>query len=131
MKNNIHCSRFQFFAAVFLLSIATSANAAPVSDGAVTIVAPGAAASMEGDTYNVYPFSLYPDGYYQQLYDASLFGGQSGVVNQILFRIDGSAFSDFTSAHNIEVRLSHTSVTPATMSTTFADNIGTDETVVL
>ena len=42
--------------------------------GAVTIVAPGTAASTEGDTYNVYPFN-FVHGYYQQLYDASLFGG--------------------------------------------------------
>ena len=99
---------------------------------AVTIVDPGAASSTEGDIYNGYPFSLYPDGYYQQLYDATLFGGQSGVIEQILFRLDGDAIgATFDSAYDIEVRLSHTSATPDTMSMTFADNIGADEAVVL
>jgi len=101
-----------------------------ISNGA-TIIAPGAAATTEGDEYNVYPFSLYPDGYYQQLYDASLFSGQSGVIDQIQFRLDGDAIgATFDSAHNIEVRLSHTSITPDTMSTTFSNNVGSDETIV-
>jgi len=101
-----------------------------MSAQAVMVVAPGAAASIEGDTYNVYPFRLEPEAIYQQLYDASLFGGQSGIVEQILFRID-SLGSPGSSTFDLEVRLSHTSVTPDTMSTTFADNIGTDEMVVL
>ena len=105
------------FVLIFAMYISMSAQA-------VTIVAPGAVASTGGDTFNVYPFGLYPDGYYQQLYDASLFGGQSRIVEHILFRIDESETSPTSSIHNIEVRLSHTSVTPATMSTTFADNIG-------
>ncbi len=91
-----------------LASIVMLALGAPSLAGAVTIVAPGAAASMEGDTFNVYPFALHPEGYYQQLYDASLFGGQSGIVEQILFRIDGSG-SEFSRSIDLEVRLSHTS----------------------
>lgn len=96
---------------------------------AVTIVTPGAAAGTEGNSNNGYPFNLADGIFYQQLYDASLFGGQSGTVDQILFRVDDGDAS-FAEMLNLEVRLSHTTVSPAAMSSTFANNVGADETVV-
>jgi len=39
--------------------------------------------------------------------------------------------SSFSTTYDLEIRLSHTTVTPSTLSTTFASNIGIDETLVL
>lgn len=101
----------------------------------VTIVVPSEQGAVEGDLPNSFPFDL--DSFvasgsqrYQQVYDASDFPGPI-TIGAIWFRPDagsGAAFSATISA--IEVRLSTTSRTPTTLSATFADNVGADETVV-
>lgn len=97
---------------------------------AVTIVTPNQNAATEGDSNNAFPFNT-GDMRYQQIYDASLFSGQSGTIDQLLFRVDDGDGSFGPTNFDIEIRLSHTTATPATMSTTFANNIGGDETLVL
>lgn len=99
------------------------------TSSAVTIVAPGDLAGAEGGSSNSFPFS-FGTMRYQQVFDASHFGGISGVIDEIRFRVDGNDPS-FSQTFDLEMRLSHTSVTPNTLSTTFANNIGGDETLVL
>lgn len=99
---------------------------------AITIVTPPGNAAVEGDSNNASPF-FSDNARYQQLYDASLFGGQTGLIDRIRFRLDGAVIgSGFGPANfDLEIRLSHTATTPATISPTFATNIGADETLVL
>lgn len=68
---------------------------------------------------------------YQQVYAASEFGGQAGIVDKLLFRLNcGKAAFDITGL-DLEVRLSHTDKAPLGLSKVYADNIGADETLVL
>ena len=98
---------------------------------AATVVVPPGNEFTEGDSNNGFPFRLSEAFRYQQLYDAAAFGGQRGVVEEIRFRVDEIDTSFLNVPIDLEVKLSHTSVTPATRSTTFSDNIGADETLVL
>ncbi len=72
---------------------------------------------------------------YQQIYDASQFSALSGaaLITQIIFRPDASQFGGAcaTTYANIQIDLSTTSATPSTLSTTFASNVGADNTTVL
>ncbi len=99
---------------------------------AVVIVAPPGNAGSDGDINNSFPF-FQSSMRYQQLYDASLFGGQSGIIDKISFRFDrivaGSSHGPVNM--DLEIRLSHTATTPAAISGTFASNSGPDQTLVL
>jgi hypothetical protein len=101
------------------------------------VVVPNANTSVEGDINNGYPFNLSLFGLssmrYQQVYDSSQFSSLGGpvLINQILFRPDafsGAAFS--STLPSIQIDLSTTSATPASLSTTFANNVGADDRVV-
>ena len=94
------------------------------------IVAPNENASIEGDSNNCYPFScsIYR---YQQVFNSSFFGSQSGIIEEIAFRLDGNSQSFSNQSFDLEIRLSNTNTSAGTLSTTFANNIGSDETLVL
>jgi hypothetical protein len=100
----------------------------------VFIVSPGTATSVEGNSANSYPFSIGSFGMrYQQVYGASDFSALSGpgLITQILFRPDATFGAAFTSiAPNVQIDLSTTSAAPDGLSTTFADNVGANDTVV-
>ena len=96
---------------------------------AETIVAPGDLEFVEGNSNNCYPYICGPQRY-QQVYEASHFDGISGVIDQIRYRVDRGS-GGFSNTYDLEIRLSHTSVTATTLSTVFEDNIGGDETLVL
>jgi hypothetical protein len=100
-----------------------------------TIVAPGTDTSTEGSGNNGFPFNITGFGLssmrYQQVYASSQFSSGPILINAILFRPDafqGAAFS--STLPNIQIDLSTTSVTPSTISTTFANNVGANDTVV-
>lgn len=109
--------------AVFFAATASTAHA-------TLIVAPGAAAAVEGDSNNCFPFTCGAQRY-QQVYDSSIFGGATGAITEIRFRVEDGYSSFINQPFDLLVRLSHTTATPATLSTTFASNIGADETTVL
>jgi hypothetical protein len=99
---------------------------------AVPLVVPNAQAGSEGNDANLGPF-FDTSVRYQQVYSASQFGSTDPLtISQISFRPDG-AVSDadltvfFTS---VRIDLSTTSRTPATLSSTFADNVGADNATV-
>jgi hypothetical protein len=99
-----------------------------------TVVVPNSATTTEGNSNNSYPFDLTEAGLssqrYQQVYAASQFGG-GGLITQIIFRPDAFAGHAFTSAlPDIQIDLSTTSAADDGLSTTFADNVGADDTVV-
>jgi len=103
-----------------------------------TVVVPNSAATTEGDTNNSWPFNIaaggLPSQRYQQVYAASQFGGLpsgGGLITQIVFRPDAFAGQAFTSTlPDIQIDLSTTSATDDGLSSTFANNVGADDTVV-
>ena len=97
---------------------------------AETVTVPAANELTEGNSAIVVPFGSTLQRY-QQVYDASEFPDPIGIVD-MRFRPDdpfGLAFVDETIT-NIEIRLSTTASAVDALSTTFADNIGADETLV-
>ncbi len=99
---------------------------------AATIVVPNSLAAREGNTNNSFPFNTGPSRY-QQVYAASEFASSAEpeLIAQILFRPDavfGNAFS--STLPNIQINLSTTSVAPDGLSMTFANNVGSNDTVV-
>lgn len=101
-----------------------------------TIVAPSGAATSEGNANNSFPFNIsaangITDMRYQQLYDASLFtGSRRGalLITQIIFRPNDFAFS--STLPDIQINLSTTNVADDSLSSTFAQNVGANDTVV-
>ncbi len=115
-----------------LLACAASLCLVSGTASAIQIVAPGDLEFVEGNSNNCFPYICGPQRY-QQIYDASHFAGISGVISEIRYRVDGDfpASGSFSNTYDIEIRLSHTLLTPATLSAIFAANIGADETLVL
>ncbi len=108
-----------------------------------TIVAPNNLATTEGDASNGFPFNISDSTIvegglasqrYQQVYAASEFdtlGGLELLITQILFRPDATFGTAFSSVlPNIQINLSTTSAAPNGLSTTFANNVGSDDKVV-
>ncbi len=112
------------------------------------IVAPGAQAASEGSISNYYPFAI--DIYdpanplfnanpltsqrYQQAYDQSLFAGYAGPLSleRISFRPDavyGGVFS--ATLPNIQISLSTTPRAMDELTSVFADNVGSDDTIIV
>jgi hypothetical protein len=101
------------------------------------VIVPNANISVEGDSNNGFPFNLSLFGdtnmRYQQVYDSSQFSTLGGpvLIHQILFRPDATTGAAFSSTlPDIQIDMSTTSATPATLSTTFANNVGADDRVV-
>ncbi len=100
------------------------------------IVAPGAQAGVEGNSNNAYPFSLggFPaTARYQQIFGAPQFSSLSGpvLITQIAFRPDSLGGNTFhKTLSNVQINLSTSTANPEALSTTFANNVGADNTVV-
>lgn len=111
---------------VAALAFASAATASPIT--------PGGYANTEGNDGNSIPFSAgFNVDRYQQVYDAAGFGGASGTVSSVAFRLDGidSHEPGFTAlVLDLLVSLSHTAVNSETISTDLGGNIGADATVV-
>jgi hypothetical protein len=102
-----------------------------------TVVVPSARKTTEGNAENFFPLDLGDLGLhsqrYQQVYKASEFTSFGGPirVTEIAFRPDpfwGDAFQ--TTLPGVEIHLSTTSKVPDGLSTTFASNLGADDTLV-
>lgn len=102
----------------------------------VPVLVPDTHRLIEGDAATCVPFALGCEGAgdtgrYQQVFDASAFSGTVGVVDMLVLRVDCEVGPIEVLGPAVEVRLSHTTAAPGRLSTIFADNAGTDETVVL
>lgn len=101
-----------------------------------SLVVPGANELVEGSYDNGYPFNLdffsRSSMRYQQAYGASEFGSSPVLITQILFRPDGNFGSAFnTILPSVQINLSTTSQAIDGLSSVFANNVGSDDTVVL
>ena len=137
-------------AAIFLLILVILTRGAVYAQnaGVQTIVVPNSVATIEGNGHYGFPFNLDPFGIlsqrYQQIFGASEFASVSGLflITKIAFRADsdtqlfffpdGQPFSGpFSSTiANIQINLSTTSKAPGGLSVNFAENVGSDNTVV-
>jgi hypothetical protein len=97
--------------------------------GADAIVVPNTLATVEGNDSNFGPF-FNNSVRYQQVYSASQFSSSAGPlqITEIAFRPDGSVTDPtlFLRFDSVEIDLSTTSRTAATLSTDFASNAGAD-----
>jgi hypothetical protein len=102
------------------------------------LVVPNANAAAEGNTNNIRPFVSATGSNgglrYQQVYSASQFGAFAGAprqITQIAFRNDGTFGQPFAvTLPSANVHLSTTTQAPDALSTTFAANVGPDDTAV-
>jgi hypothetical protein len=102
---------------------------------AATIVVPGTNLTTEGNDNNSYPFNIsdfdQTSQRYQQAYSSVAFGVTPILISGIDFRPDaflGKPFSVILSS--IRIDLSTTSRAVNNLSLTFANNVGTDNTIV-
>src|ERR1039458_5793798 len=94
-------------------------------------VVPNALTAVEGNSSNIIPFQSPDDRstpmWSQQVYQASEFGGPISIV-RIAFRPNGDFGAAFSmTIPDVRIDLSTTSVTPDTLSSTFANNLGADD----
>lgn len=97
------------------------------------IVVPNGNTAVEGSGANSFPFATVavPTQRYQQVYAASQFGVSPVVITQIAFRPDAVFANPFAyTIANIQINLSTTAAAPDGLSTTFANNVGPNDTVV-
>jgi hypothetical protein len=102
------------------------------------LVSPNGQAAVEGNSNNGFPFNIanfsLTSQRYQQVYNASdfsAFGGTARLITQIAFRPDaffGGAFSSTLSS--IQIDLSTTAASADSLSSTFANNVGGNDTTV-
>jgi hypothetical protein len=99
------------------------------------IVVPNEYELVEAPSGNAIPFNwLFDSHRFQQVFAASEFSALSGpeFIRELALRPDagnGSAFDHVLP--DVQINLSTTSATPATLSATYADNVGADDTVVV
>jgi hypothetical protein len=119
----------------FLTAIVALAMLATMAEGArAGLVVPNSLETVEGDDSNILPFSIGDFGLtsmrYQQVYAASEFP-EPLLITAIHFRPDALFGIPFESTlPSIQINLSTTSAVPDALSTTFADNVGLDDTIV-
>ena len=124
------CASAQFVSLVSLLLVSFAAGSARADE----VVVPNAAANVEGNSSNCIPLTgCLGVARYQQVHANSQFAAIGGpvFVTELAFRPDGPAapFSSHTFS-DVEVILSTTTNGPDALSTTFAENLGPDATVV-
>ncbi len=100
---------------------------------AADVIAPNVLATTQGDTGNLLPLLSPQPIRYQQVYDHSQFaslaaGGE--YITQIAFRVHSPGIAFTASISSFQVNLSTTSKAPEALSATFADNVGSDDTIV-
>jgi PEP-CTERM motif len=95
-----------------------------------SLVVPNALANTEGDSNNGIPFNI-SGGRYQQVYAASQFPSSPIRITGMSFRPDGEYAVPFnTTLPDVQINLSTSTHLVDGLSTTFALNVGADDTVV-
>ena len=109
-----------------------------LDSGAAVIVAPGDLATVEGDARNLSPFfGGYPTAgssqRYQQVFASSDFDSLDAplLITAITFRPDKDQMPFLYTHPDIQINLSTTTSAPDFLDATFADNVGTDDTIVV
>jgi hypothetical protein len=127
--------RFTSAATALAAALFLSLIAAPAP--AQQIVVPGGQSAAEGNTNNAFPFDIAGAANsmrYQQVYGSGAFGTPSVplLITQIAFRPDtGDSGAPFASTlANVRINLSTTSRAVDDLSTTFANNVGTNNLTV-
>jgi hypothetical protein len=100
---------------------------------AADVVAPNALRVQQGDTGNLLPILSPNPIRYQQVFDRSQFatfaaGGE--YITQIAFRVHSPGIAFTASISSLQVNLSTTTKTVDALSSSFATNVGSDDTVV-
>jgi len=99
---------------------------------AFEVVVPQSREFVEGNGNNAIPFSGISQRKYQQVYASSEFDGKTGYIDEIRFRVNAGHLAIPSGTElDIEIKLSHTTAIPSSISSTFADNVGPDEVTVL
>jgi hypothetical protein len=112
--------------AIFLFA-AVSVHAITID----TVVVPNALASAEGNIDNSFPFITTDRQRYQQVFGAGDFPSSVILISQIAFRPDAISEQPFnTTLTNVQINLSTTRRAVDGLSTTFAANVGADDTAV-
>lgn len=124
---------WSFLAMSTLLIFLESLKAADVG-----VFVPASQLFTDGNSGDTYPFLIEQQNFtsmrYQQVYGASEFSAvnpNGGFINQILFRADShNTHTIMSTIGNIEIDLTTTAKPPDGLSTTFANNVGVDDTIV-
>jgi hypothetical protein len=112
---------------------------AAMGASAQTAVVPSSRQASDGNSDNLFPFSVgqFPYGLqsmrYQQVYAASEFTAAGGpvLITRISFRPDADWGGPFDGVlPEVQINLSTTKAGPDTLSTTFSANVGADDTMV-
>jgi len=105
-----------------------------VGSAETTVVVPNALAAAEGGADNIYPFETFGGSLrYQQVFAASEFASLPGpsLITQIAFRPDATVnIPNEVMITSVQINLSTTAASPDGLSTTFANNVGGNDTVV-
>ena len=103
----------------------------PIVAGA--LVVPNEWSTAQGDTGSVFPIFSSKPMRYQQVFDAGQFArlnNGGGLINRIAFRGHGPGVPFAGTVPQLQVNLSTTSKPADGLSSTFADNVGADDTQV-
>jgi dockerin type I repeat protein len=122
-----------------LAHIGGAVNRRPVSDIFTMSIFPGPLAvpnewsTAQADTGNLFPLFSSKPIRYQQVFDAAQFsrlnpGG--GLINRIAFRGHGPGVPFTGTVPQLQVNLSTTSKAPDALSSTFVENVGSDDAQV-
>ena len=122
---------------LLLCAICTSVLWLNTNAQAALVTVPGKFENVDGPHNNMIPFSsgsLFTQGAgmrYQQVYSSSEFG-VGGIIDAIRFRLDEDLGASFATLDiDIQIDLSYAATTVATVSKTFANNIGAGLVTVL
>lgn len=119
-------------AGLLTLLTLTVTLSAPTPAHAQQVVAPNSLAAANGNLDNRFPFLVNGGIRYQQVYNASQFGGvgAGSQITQIAFRPD-AAFAAFSrNLSNVTIQFSTIGAAADSLSGTFASNIGANVTTV-
>ena len=116
-------------------TLMTGWAAVSLAQSSNTLVVPNSLAGVEGNIDNGYPFNIGTNSTmrYQQIYAASQFGAMpagGAFITGIAFRLDANWGSFSTTLPAVQINLSTTSKAPDGLTTTFASNVGNNDTVV-
>jgi hypothetical protein len=116
------------------VGIALVGTLSPVN--AQNVVVPNALANVEGNANNGLPFNIsafnLTSERYQQVYGSGDFGAITGptLITAITFRPDSGGAAFNSTLPNVQINLSTTAAAVDALSTTFANNVGANDTVV-
>jgi hypothetical protein len=98
------------------------------------LVVPNTNATVEGNSGNIYPFNIGAnDMRYQQVYASSQFGAVppgGAFLTAIAFRVDAGWGAFAATLPGVQINLSTTTKAPDGLDTTFANNVGLNDTLV-